>query len=40
MNEKLIMEEDSEMLTLFEKWFGETVNPQILQYKKRMFHLV
>ena len=39
LNEKLIMENDAEILELFENWFGETVNPDILQYKKRMHYI-
>lgn len=40
LNEMLIMENDSEMLELLEKWFGETVSSDILQHKKRMFYIV
>ena len=39
LNEMLIIENDSEILELFENWFGETINPEILQYKKRMYHV-
>ena len=39
LNEMLIMENDSEILELFESWLGERIHPNILQYKKRMYHL-
>ena len=37
LNEMLIMEEDEEFLHKLEQWLNDTVHPDMIQFKKRMY---